>query len=55
MVLRNLTLLNVFILPEIDGFGQKLDFVQSDIVRAGPRELLLSQLELSGLVELEAL
>jgi hypothetical protein len=25
---------------EIDDFGQKLDFVQSDIVRVGPRELL---------------
>ena len=49
MVLHNI------ILPEIDGFGQKLDFVQSDIVRAGPRELLWLQLELSGLVELEAL
>ena len=35
MVLRNIS-----ILPEIDDFGQKLDFVQFDIVRAGPRELL---------------
>ena len=34
MVLHNM------IVPEIDGFGQKLGFVQSDIVRAGPRELL---------------
>jgi len=39
MLLRNMVLHNM-IVPEIDGFGQKLDFVQSDIVRAGPRELL---------------
>ena len=47
--------MNKHILPEIDGFGQKLGFVQSDIVREGPRELLWLQLELPGLVELEAL
>jgi len=42
MMLRNISdiISNNMIVPEIDGFGQKLDFVRSDIVRAGPCELL---------------